>query len=160
MLALFVLRILSPALVLVCLCSLLLLTAPHPHAEPSVITRVVVPTFIPRRSLILCLLAFSAFSFLLDGLAFVAYTIINKTWLHGTGVEYNAVLGLVAFAGLAALGAWKDIRGVDVWSMRRIKLAIATSSALDLALVILITKSIRLDGGGCEIPLIYSHALS
>ncbi|KAJ7675100.1 ABC transporter type 1, transmembrane domain-containing protein [Mycena rosella] len=148
MLALFVLRVLSPALV--CFCTLSIIpSAPARSAPPahSAITRVVVPTVIPRRALILCLLSLSALTFLLDGLIFVVYAVIDKTWPQGTGVEYNAVLGLVAFAGLAALGAWKDIRGVDVWNMRRIKLAVATSSCIDLALVVLVAKSIRSNGG-------------
>ncbi|KAJ6558561.1 mitochondrial half-size ABC transporter [Mycena vulgaris] len=144
-LALFVLRVLSPALV--CLCTLSLLPAtPRPPTAPSAITRVVVPTVIPRRALILCLLSLSALTFLMDGLIFVAYAVIEKTWPQNTGIEYNSVLGLVAFAGLAALGAYKAIRGVDVWSMKRIKLAIATSSILDVALVVLIAKSIGFNG--------------
>ncbi|KAJ7502784.1 hypothetical protein B0H11DRAFT_1986327 [Mycena galericulata] len=146
MLALSVLRVLSPALV--CLCSLTLLSAtPPPPASPSAITRVVVPTLIPRRTLILCLLSLSALTFLLNGLLFVAFAVIHKSWPQDTGIEYNAVLGLVAFAGLAALGAWKDIRGVGVWSMRRIKVAVATSSALDLVLVVLIARTTGFNGG-------------
>jgi hypothetical protein len=84
-----------------------------------------------------------------DGLIFVVYAVIDKTWPQQTGVEFNAVLGLVAFAGLAALGAYKDVNGVGVWSMKRIKFSVATASALDLALVVLIAKSSRLHGG-CE----------
>lgn len=146
--ALFVLRVLSPALV--CLSTLSLLPAtPPPPTSPSAITRVVVPNIIPRRALILCLLSLSALTFLLDGFVLLIYAVIDKTWPQSTGIEYNAVLGLVAFAGLASLGAYKDIRGVDVWSMKRIKLAIATSSAIDLALVVLIAKTIRFNGG-CE----------
>ncbi|KAJ7497117.1 mitochondrial half-size ABC transporter [Mycena latifolia] len=141
-LALFVLRVLSPLVSLSALLAIIPSTPPPP-ASPSAITRVVVPTVIPRRALILCLLSLSALTFLLDGLIFVVYAVIDKTWPQGTGIEYNTVLGLVAFAGLAALGAWKDIHGVDVWSMKRIKLAIATSSAIDLALVVFIAKSIR-----------------
>ncbi|KAJ7128881.1 mitochondrial half-size ABC transporter [Mycena crocata] len=148
MLALFILRVLSPSLV--CLSALTLLSAtPRPSrpASPSAITRVVVPTVVPRRKLILLLLSLSALTFLLEGLIFVAYAVIDKTWPQNTGIEYNAVIGLVAFAGIAALGAWKDIRGVDVWAMKRIKLAVATSSAIDLALVVLIAKTIRFNGG-------------
>ncbi|KAJ6495556.1 mitochondrial half-size ABC transporter [Mycena vitilis] len=153
-LALFVLRVLSPAVV--CLAALSLLSAtPPPPSSPSAITRVVVPTVIPRRALILCFLSLSALTFLLDGLIFVVYAVIDKTWSRSTGIEYNAVLGLVAFAGMAALGAWKDIRGVDVWSMKRIKLAVATSSAIDLVLVLLIAKTIR-SSGESRLPI--AHA--
>ncbi|KAJ6593694.1 hypothetical protein B0H19DRAFT_31568 [Mycena capillaripes] len=154
MLALFVLRVLSPALV--CLSTLSLLSAsPSPPPSPSAITRVVVPTVIPRRALILCLLSLAALTFLLDGLIFVVYAVIDKTWPQSTGIEYNAVLGLVAFAGMAALGAWQDIRGVDVWSMKRIKLAVATSSAIDIVLVFLIAKTLHFDGGS-RLPI--AHA--
>ncbi|KAJ7124919.1 hypothetical protein C8R44DRAFT_781809 [Mycena epipterygia] len=152
--ALFVLRVLSPALV--CLSTLSLLPAtPPPPTSPSAITRVVVPNIIPRRALILCLLSLSALTFLLDGFVLLIYAVIDKTWPQSTGIEYNAVLGLVAFAGLASLGAYKDIRGVDVWSMKRIKLAIATSSAIDLALVVLIAKTIRFNGGS-RFPLTHT----
>ncbi|KAJ6603106.1 hypothetical protein B0H10DRAFT_1957867 [Mycena sp. CBHHK59/15] len=145
-LALFVLRVLSPALV--CLSAVSLLPAsPPPPASPSPITRVVVSTVVPRRALILCLLSLFALTFLLDGLIFVVYAVIDKTWPQESGIEFNAVIGLVAFAGLAALGAWKDIRGVDVWSMKRIKLSVATASALDLAIVILMAKSVQFNGG-------------
>ncbi|KAJ7078899.1 hypothetical protein B0H15DRAFT_859656 [Mycena belliarum] len=142
------LRLVEPAVV--CLAALTLLctpSTPPPPPSPSAITRVVVPTVVPRRSLILCLLSLSALTFLLDGLIFVVYAVIEKTWPQDTGIEYSAVLGVVAFAGLAVLGAWKDIRGADVWSMRRIKLAVATSSAIALALVVLIARSLRLDEG-------------
>ncbi|KAJ7209547.1 mitochondrial half-size ABC transporter [Mycena pura] len=146
----FVLRVLAPALV--CLATLSILPAtPSPPPSPSAITRVVVPSVIPRRALILSLISLSAFTFLLDGLIFVAFAVIDKSWPQNTGIEYNAVLGLVAFAGLAALGAWKDIRGVDVWSMKRIKFTVAISSALDLALVVLLAKTIRF--GGSRFPL-------
>lgn len=147
--ALVVLRVLSPALVCLATLSLLFASSPPPPS-PSAITRVVVPTVIPRRTLILCLLSLSALTYLLDGLTFVTYAVIDKSWPQNTGIEYNAVLGVLAFAGMAALGAWKDIRGVDgVWSLHRMKLAIATSSAIDLALVVLIAKAIRFNGG-CE----------
>ncbi|KAJ7755708.1 mitochondrial half-size ABC transporter [Mycena maculata] len=144
------LRVLSPLPVLFCLTTLAFLSAtPSTPASPSAITRVVVPTVIPRRALILCLLSLSALTFLLNGLLFVAFAVIDKSWPEKTGIEYNAVLGLVAFAGLAALCAWKDIRGVDVWSLRRIKLAVTTSSILDLAIVVLIAiaTTARFNGG-------------
>ncbi|KAJ6497879.1 mitochondrial half-size ABC transporter [Mycena sanguinolenta] len=145
------LRVLSPALV--CLSALSLFSAtPPPPPSPSVITRVVVPTVVPRRALILCLLSLSALTFLLDGLIFVIYAVIDKTWPHHTGIEYNAILGLVAFAGMAALGAYQDIRGVDVWTKKHIQLAIALASAIDLALVVLIAKTARFNGAS-RLPL-------
>ncbi|KAJ7039240.1 mitochondrial half-size ABC transporter [Mycena alexandri] len=154
MLALFALRVLSPALV--CLSTLSLIPAtPPPPPPPSAITRVVVPTVIPRRALILSLLSLVALTFLLDGLIFVVYAVIDKTWPHNTGIEYNALLGLIGFAGLAALGAWEDIRGVNVWIMKRVQFAIATASAIDLVLVVLIAKAVRFKGSSLPIPIIF-----
>ncbi|KAJ7251778.1 hypothetical protein B0H12DRAFT_1118861 [Mycena haematopus] len=156
-LAVFVLRVLSPALV--CLSALSLFSAtPPPPPSPSAITRVVVPTLVPRRALILCLLSLSALTFLLEGLIFVAYAVIDKTWPQHTGIEYNAILGLVAFAGMAALGAYQDIRGVDVWSKKHIRWTIALASAIDLVLVVLISKTVRFKGGS-RLPLTYGSIL-
>ncbi|KAJ7782869.1 mitochondrial half-size ABC transporter [Mycena metata] len=154
MLAFFVLRVLSPALV--CLATLSLIPAtPSPPPPPSAITRVVVPTVIPRRALILSLLSLVALTFLLDGLIFVVYAVIDKTWPHNTGIEYNALLGLVGFAGLAALGAWEDIRGVNVWTMKRVQFAIAAASAIDLVLVVLIANGVRFKGSSLPIAIIF-----
>ncbi|KAJ7188480.1 mitochondrial half-size ABC transporter [Mycena filopes] len=155
MLALLALRVLSPALVCLATLSLISATPPSPP-PPSAITRVVVPTVIPRRALILSLLSLLALVFLSEGLIFVVYAVfIDKTWPQNTGVEYNTLLGLIGFAGLAALGAWQDIRGVDVWSMKRVKLAIATASAIDLAIVVLIAKGVRFKGSSLPIPIIF-----
>ncbi|KAJ7048177.1 hypothetical protein C8F01DRAFT_1268287 [Mycena amicta] len=133
-----------------CPLSPLLPVAPGLPHSPVDITRVVVPTVIPRRGLILTLLSLLSLSALLDGLLFVSFAVIDKAWPHNTGIEYNAILGVVAFAGLAALGAWKDIQGVDVWSQKRLRLAVATSCVLDLAIVALLAKSFNT---GSRFPL-------
>ncbi|KAI0072708.1 hypothetical protein K474DRAFT_338651 [Panus rudis PR-1116 ss-1] len=133
----FILRIVSPAIVL--LSTLALLPAkPSPPTSPSPITSVVVATRTPRRALILSLLSLSALTYLLDGLTFVIYAVLNKTWPRLTGVEIGAVEGVAAFAGLAALGAWKDIQGVDVWSLKRVRVSITVSLLVDIALVVLL----------------------
>ncbi|KAH9058999.1 hypothetical protein EDB87DRAFT_1685095 [Lactarius vividus] len=113
---LLVLRVLSPSLVLFTTISLFT-TRPPPPPSPSPITSVVVATHVPRRALILSCLSFSSFTYLLDGLAFVIYAVINKYWPPRTGIDINSLIGLVAFSSLAALGSWKDIKGVDVWSL-------------------------------------------
>jgi hypothetical protein len=133
---LFILRILSPSLVLLATISLITIR-PLPPSSPSPITSVVVAARIPRRAVILSCLSFSSFTYLLDGLAFVLYAVINKYWPQQTGIDINALIGLVAFAGLAALGSWKDVNGVDVWSLKRLKIAIFLSLALDLAQAVL-----------------------
>jgi len=129
-------RVASPAVVLLAALSLLS-TKPLSPPSPSPITPVVVASRIPRRTLILVLLSLSAFTFLADGLAYVVYVVLNKVWPVGTGIEIAGVLGLLAYAGLAALGAWKDVNGVEVWNRSRVKAAIALALALDIVQVIL-----------------------
>lgn len=135
-LALFIIRILSPTLVLLTTGSLIF-SRPLVPTSPSPITSVVVATRIPRRAAILSLLSLASFTFLFDGLSFVVYTVWNKFWPRCTGIEINSIVGTVAFSGLAALGAWKDLHGVQVWDMKRVKTSIALALLLDIALVAL-----------------------
>ena len=139
---LFVLRILSPALVLLSTLSVIF-TRPPPPQSPSPITSVVVASRTPRRATILSLLSLAGLTFFLDGLTFVIYAVLRKVWPHYTGLEINAVLGLLAYAGLAAIGAWKDVQGVDVWSLSRLKLSILVAFALDLTQVVLSAESLH-----------------
>lgn len=118
--AIFLLRVLSPALLLLSALSIVTARAPPPQS-PSPITSVVVAARTPRRALILSLLSLSGLTFFLDGFTFILYAVWYKSWPKWTGIEVAAVEGLVAFAGLAALGAWKDIHGVEVWFMKRVK---------------------------------------
>lgn len=141
-LPIFLIRVLSPALVFLATTSLFL-SRPPPSSNNSPITSVVVATRVPRRALILTLLSLSALSFLLDGLTLVLYAVLDKSWPRSSGIQINAVVGLAAFAGLAALGSWKDIQGVDVWFLKRTKAAIAAALGLDIALVVLLGLSIQ-----------------
>ncbi|KAA1475175.1 hypothetical protein DENSPDRAFT_841913 [Dentipellis sp. KUC8613] len=134
--ALFVLRVVSPALVFLAALSLLP-ARPPPPPSPSPITSVVVATRTPRRALVLSLLTLAALTYFLDGLTFVVFAVVTKTWPQNTGIEVNTLVGLVGFAGLAALGAWKDIHGVPVWFLRRLKAAVTASLVLDIAQVVL-----------------------
>ncbi|KAF7782451.1 hypothetical protein Agabi119p4_1827 [Agaricus bisporus var. burnettii] len=138
----FVLRILSPAFVLFTSLSLLSLRPSSPGSS-SPITSVVVANIIPRRAAILSLLSIVSISYFLDGAAFVVYVVYEKVWPHHTGIEINSLLGVTAFAGLAALGAWKDVHGAPVWTLRRIKLVVALALLLDLALVVLLGLRIQ-----------------
>jgi len=135
--AVFILRILSPAFVLLPTFSLFFLR-PAPTASPSPITSVVVANRVPRRALVLLLLSLASLTYLGDGLAFVVYAILQKHWPWRSGVEINAILGVVSFSGLAALGAWKDVHGIDVWALKRLRLAVVLSLGLDIALVVLL----------------------
>ncbi|KAI9429964.1 hypothetical protein H4582DRAFT_2087771, partial [Lactarius indigo] len=141
---LLVLRVLSPSLVLFTTISLFT-TRPPPPPSPSPITSVVVATRVPRRALILSCLSFSSFTYLFDGLAFVIYAIVNKYWPPRTGIDINSLIGLVAFSGLAALGSWKDVKGVDVWSLKRVKVSIILSLILDVAQAVLYGTSMSKD---------------
>lgn len=144
-LPILVLRILSPSLVLLATLSILP-SQPFPPSHPD-ITSVVVATRVPRRATILATLSLSALTYFLDGITFVVYAVLDKVWPLNTGIDVNAIMGLVAFAGLAAVGSWKDIHGVDVWSMTRLKLAILVSLGLDIALGALLGRELVHDGG-------------
>ncbi|KAI8975885.1 hypothetical protein BD414DRAFT_172105 [Trametes punicea] len=135
---LFILRVLSPSIAFLATLSLLFVRPPEPQASPSPITAVVVATRTHRRALIYAFLSLVGLTYLLDGLTFAVWAVIRKTWPALTGLEVNAVVGLAAFAGLAALGAWKEVRGVDVWSLTRLKHAVFASLVLDIAQVVLL----------------------
>ena len=139
---LFVFRVISPALVLLSALSIIA-ARPSPPQSPSPITSVVVATRTPRRAVILPLLSLSALTFFLDGLTFVVLTVISKKWPEWTGIEVGAVEGLIAFAGLAAVGAWKDVQGVDIWFFRRVSFGITWSLLFDIAQVVLLGLAIK-----------------
>jgi len=141
---LFIFRVLSPSLVLLTTLSLLT-TRPSPPPSPSPIVAVTVAALTPRRGLILTCLSFSSFIYLFDGLAFIIYAVINKYWPQRTGIEINALVGLVAFSGLAALASWKDVNGVDVWLFKRIVFSVFLSLILDVAQVIIYGTSMPKD---------------
>ena len=136
-----VIRILSPSLVFLVALSIAFLN-PLPPNSPSPITSVVVATTEPRRALILSLLSLTALTYLFDGLTFVIFVVIKHHWPNHTEIPYNAVIGLVAFSGLAALGSWKDVHGIDVWSLKRIKIATTTTLFLDISLAVLLGLSL------------------
>ncbi len=129
-------RVLSPGIVLLSALSLLVIRS-QPPASPSPITPVVVATSIPRRALILTFLSLISLTYLFDGLAFVVIAVLDQDWPRHSGIPINTVTGVIAFSGLAALGAWKDIHGIQVWSLKRVKVAITASLAFDITLSVL-----------------------
>jgi ATP-binding cassette subfamily B (MDR/TAP) protein 6 len=131
------LRVLSPSLLLLTTLSILP-TKPAPPSTQTDITPVVVATHVPRRAVILATLSLAALTYFLDGFSLVVYAVLEKSWPSKTGIDVNAIIGLAGFAGLAALGSWKDIHGVDVWFMKRFKWSIFISLGLDIALVTLL----------------------
>jgi ATP-binding cassette subfamily B (MDR/TAP) protein 6 len=106
---------------------------------------------VPRRALILTLLSLIALTYLADGLSFVVYAVLDNNWPRHSGIPINTVTGLLAFSGLAALGAWKEILGVEVWLLRRVKGAIAAGLVLDLSLVVILALHLR-QGPSRELP--------
>ncbi|KAI1791257.1 hypothetical protein LXA43DRAFT_1011840 [Ganoderma leucocontextum] len=139
---LFILRVLSPSIVFLATLSLVAARPPAPTPSPSPITSVVVASRTHRRALIYAFLSLTGLTFLLDGLAFVVTAVVRKDWPAFTGLDVNAVVGLAAFTGLAALGAWKEVRGVDVWSLKRLKVSVFSALALDIAQVVLLALAI------------------
>ena len=140
-LALFAVRVIAPALVL--LSALSAIPAKAPSSPPSPITSVVVKSQVPRRGLVLSFLTLASFSYFSDGLTFVVYAVLNKYWPALTAIEISAILGIIAYGGLAALGAYKDINGVNVWSFTSVKYAIFLAFLFDTALVVLLATTFK-----------------
>ena len=157
--ALFGLRVSSPAVVFLATLSLLP-SKPLSPPSPSPITSVVVQSLVPRKSLILSLLSLAALSFLVDGFAYVAYAVLNGVWRPGTGVELAAFLGLIAYTALAALGAYKDVNNIEIWSRKRVKTAVFVALALDIAQMVLLVLSVKTRGEHkfTFAPHIYSYS--
>jgi len=144
----FVARVLSPSVVLLATLSLFF-SHPQNLRSSSPITPVVVANAVPRRALILSLLSLIALTYLLDGLFFVVYAVLDNDWPRHSGIPINTVTGLVAFSGLAALGSWKEIHGVEVWLLQRVKVAIAAALALDISLAVMLALYMS-QGPSCE----------
>ena len=152
-----VVRVLSPSFVFLVTLSIAFLHPLSPNS-PSPITSVVVATAEPRRALILTLLSLTALTYLFDGLTFVVFAVIEHNWPHHTGIPFSAVIGLAAFFGLAALGTWKDIHGTEVWTLRRIKVALIATLFLDICLTVLLGLSLlhRDEGASlCSFSFLY-----
>lgn len=138
----FVARVLSPTIFFLSTLSLLF-THPNPPSSPSPITPVVVATAVPRRALILTLLTLISLTYLFDGLSFVVFALVDHEWPRNSGIPINTITGLIAFSGLAALGTWKDVHGVDVWSLKRFKIAATASLSIDIGLTVFLVLNLR-----------------
>ena len=140
-LALFAVRVIAPALIF--LSALSVIPAKASSSPPSPITSVVVKSQVPRRGLILSFLTLASFSYFSDGLTFVVYAVLDKYWPPLTAIEISAVLGILAYGGLAALGAYKDINGVNIWSFGSVKYAILLALLFDTAQVVLLAVTFK-----------------
>jgi len=141
--ALFILAIIPPSLILLITISLLVIR-PSPLSSPPPVISATVSTGIPRRGLILSCLYLLSFIHLLDGLAFVIDALVKQCWRQRTGtLGVNSFTGLLASSGLAAVGTWKDIKGVEVWSLKRMKIVAYLSFILDVAQAVLYGASMH-----------------
>ncbi|KAF8520373.1 hypothetical protein BU17DRAFT_46726 [Hysterangium stoloniferum] len=146
--ALLVLRIAGPGVLTLLALSLSLLRPKcndHDN-ENSPIASVIVIKKTPRRALILSFLSFIAASFFLDAVVIVARAVLTGIWEGSTQqwryIEVADVLGLVSFAGLAALGTWKDVNGVEVWTSCRIKFFAIFALVVEIAQLVLLALTV------------------
>ncbi|CAE6489325.1 unnamed protein product [Rhizoctonia solani] len=142
---LFQLRVAEAATLLVLLLASPLLKGPSPPqytTNASEITTVVRAVKTPRRQLVVFLLSLAALSAFLDGSVTVGIAIfkhIFETRLPAwKGIEFYSVALLVAFAGFAIIGAFKEARGVPIWESKLLKLFVFVALAFDVVLAILI----------------------
>ncbi|CAE6491833.1 unnamed protein product, partial [Rhizoctonia solani] len=144
--ALFYLRVVESAVLLFLLLVSPLLKGPSPpqyttHAT-SEITTVVRAVKTPRRQLVVFLLSLAALSAFLDGSVTVGLAIFNhifETKLPAwKGIEFYSVALLVAFAGFAIIGAFKEARGVPIWQSKLLKLFVLVALVFDVVIAIVI----------------------
>ncbi|ELU45080.1 hypothetical protein AG1IA_00881 [Rhizoctonia solani AG-1 IA] len=143
---LFQLRAAESATLLVLLLGAPLLKGPTPpHATTngvSEITTVVRAVKTPRRQLVVFLLSLAALTAFLDGSVTVGLAVIKHVFETNLppwkGTEFHSVALLVAFAGFAIIGAFKEARGAPIWQSKLLKLFVFAALAFDVALAILI----------------------
>lgn len=148
--ALLVLRIAGPGVLVLIVASLSLLrplSNDHDY-DNSPIVSVIITQKAPRRALILSFLSLIAAAFFLDGAVVVTHAVLTGTW-DGSSQQWRLiqvadVLGLVAFAGLSALGTWKDVNGVEIWTRNRVKFFAVLAWVVDVIQIVLLTLSVSL----------------
>ncbi|KAH8119171.1 hypothetical protein DFH11DRAFT_1780939 [Phellopilus nigrolimitatus] len=151
--ALFAVRLAFPVALLATSLSLVAVKVTHTGASPSPITSVVVAVTTPRRSFILSILSLVALTYFLDGFALVLHSVLSKTW-QGTpshdwrraqwsGLDFEAVVGLLASGFLAVLGVWKESQGVAVWTKKRPKFWAVLALVGTIIEVVLIASSVE-----------------
>lgn len=157
---LFDLRVAEAAALLVLLCASPLLKGPTPPVPAasnghSAIVTVVRAVKVPRRQLILSLLSLAALTAFLDGTVTVANAIFKhvvETQLPPwRGIEFYSVALLIAFAGLAVVGSFKDARGTSIWQSKLVKLFVLVALAFDTALAVLIPLVVPIWKGTCAL---------
>ncbi|KAG9081599.1 hypothetical protein FS749_007546 [Ceratobasidium sp. UAMH 11750] len=156
----FGLRVAESAVLLGLLAVSPLLKRPAPPSAEATngVVSVVRAVKVPRRQLILSLLSLAAFSAFLDGTVTVANAIFKHVvetelppW---RGIEFYAVALLVAFAGFALVGAYKDTHGASVWESKLLKTFVFVALVCDIAMAVLIPLVVPIwkVHGGKQIP--------
>ncbi|KAL5528172.1 HMT1 [Sanghuangporus sanghuang] len=153
--ALLAVRISFVALLLATALSLLAVkpsSAPVSSSSASPIVSVVVSVTTPRRSLIISLFSLISLTYFLDGFALILHSVLSKTWQgtpsHGpwiaqwSGLEVEAVGGLLASGLLVILGVWKESQGVAVWTLKRPKAWTALALVGTIAEVVLLALTV------------------
>ncbi|KAF8750647.1 ABC transporter transmembrane region [Rhizoctonia solani] len=84
----------------------------------------------------------AALTAFLDGSVTVGLAVIKHVFETNLppwkGTEFHSVALLVAFAGFAIIGAFKEARGAPIWQSKLLKLFVFAALAFDVALAILI----------------------
>lgn len=155
-LGLFVVRLVYPLLLLAISLSIFFIKPSSPATSQSAITPVIVAIKTPRRSLITSVLSLVALLYFLDGFALVLHSVLTKTWqgipsrgswiAQWSGLEIEAVDGLLACAFLAMLALWKETQRVNVWLKKRARtwaLIATASTAIEVILTCMSVDFLR-----------------
>lgn len=159
---LFAVRVALPLVLLAISLSLFTLKAHATIPQRTPIIAVTVEVKTPRRSLILSLLSLIALTYFLDGFALILHSVLSRQW-QGTpsylwsGLEVEALGGLLATGLLAIIGTVKEMSGVDVWSTKRPKFWAVIAVAGTLVEVILLGLSLRFIHKGTNIQLLLNR---
>jgi hypothetical protein len=150
--ALYVLRVLGPALLVATAATFIFARAAIRLPPSGPITPVVVRVITPRVPLILVLLSLAALTYAADAILAVVLAVVYHKWPGASeqwrGLEIGDFLGLLAFASASILGTWKHSHGTDIWLTKRAKLFAIFACIFDVVLVFLTARSIDFSTSG------------
>ncbi|KAF9516641.1 hypothetical protein BS47DRAFT_1483796 [Hydnum rufescens UP504] len=123
-------------------------TPPSKDAASDEVTPIVVSLITPRRSLIRTILSLAALTYAADASVAIVRVILSGTWgTPGPIAVAPFLVGLVAFGLLAIFLSWKDLRGVDVWQRRRVRLFAVLAVLFEFAHLIVVATAGNLRDG-------------